>query len=266
MVHAVRHYNLMRLSCLRSLRSRKYLIITGLVPVLIISGYMLWSKQVWEQYTPSYAQWQQDVKLNIKTITTLPTTNSTEQDVLLKRLESVSHRITSEQSSICDITALVKWQQQFILKYGNAQIACHKRTADIVSFQKQLDVMIAYLKNDQELAKIAITVTPSAEISDDAWENQVAGWSEAIDATKNLSVSATFEPTRQRAVERMSAVKVAWQEIIAAHQLKDKAKYIAAQDKLGVGYDGLNDIVVDSKKNLADLSSSLNNAYVRSFK
>lgn len=266
MVVATRDNGIMRLPRLRSVRSKKALVvIISVMLALIAGGYILWSKQVWAQYTPSHAQWHQDIKSEVKALTGLPTGDSKEEDALLLRMEKVSQRITSEQVSACDVSVLVKWQQQFIKEYDDMRMACQKTTADIALFQKQLAIAIDYIKDDQELAKIITTTVPSDELAEGVWEKQVVTWNEAVDATTNLSVSSAFKSTQQRAIERMAAVKVAWQELIAAHQLKDKAKYVAAQDKLGISYDGLNDISTDSEKNLAGIADGLRSAYEESF-
>jgi hypothetical protein len=265
MVISIRYHDMMRLSRLRQMRSKKYLIIASLVlAAFLVGGYILWSKQVWAQYTDIYVKWHQELNTEIKAVSGLPTTTVKEQDALLDRLDGMSQRISSQQAALCATTPLVQWQQRVISAYESAQNDCQKKMTAVVSFQKQLDSVIAYIKNDQELAKILATATPAGELADGVWGDQVSMWSKAIDSTGKLAVSAAFKPTQQQALDRMTAVKVAWQELIAAHQLKDKAKYVEAQNTLGASYDGLNSIMVDSEKRLLVLSSSLNSAYERS--
>jgi hypothetical protein len=266
MVITVRHYDMIRLSRLRQLHSKKYLILASiLLSVFLIGGYALWSKQVWAQYGVTYAKWHQELNAKMRAISVLPTTTVKEQDVILDQFDGVSQRISFKQADLCTVTPLVQWQQRFIAVYESARSDCQKKMTDIVSFQKQLDSVIAYIKNDHELAKIIATATPAGELADGVWGNQVSTWGKAIDSAGKLSVSAAFQPTRQQALDRMTTVKVAWQELIVAHQLKDKVKYIEAQNKLGAAYDGLNDVSVASEKNSAILTDLLSVAYEKSF-
>jgi hypothetical protein len=253
---------MMRLSRLRRLRSKKYLIIASLVLLaFLMGGYILWSKQLWAQYTSTYVQWHQEFNTEIKAVSVLPTTTVKEKNALLDRLDGMSQRISSQQANLCAMTPLVQWQQRAIPAYESARNDCQKKLTAVVSFQNQLDSVIAYIKNDQDLAKILATASPASELEDGVWGEQVAAWSKAIDLTGKLSVSAAFKSTQQQALDRMTAVKVAWQELIAAHQLKDKAKYIDAQNKLGTAYDGLNDVSAASEKNLIGLADLLSRAY-----
>ena len=257
---------MMRLSRLKSLSSKKTrIIIGGIVLALIVGGYMLWSKHAWAQYAASSTQWHQGIESDIKTLTELPVASSKDEDALLVRIKQVTQRIASDQDSVCEVNPLVKWQRQFIKGYSSAISACQKMSANITLFQKQLNVAADYMKDDQALAKIITTINPPGELAEDTWEKQATAWGEAVKAVTDLSVSQAFKPTQQRAVEKMTAVKIAWQELIAAHQLKDKAKYVDAQNKLGTTYDGLNDVSTDSKKNLTGITDSLSAAYTESF-
>lgn len=257
---------MMRLSRLKSLASKKRLIIIGVIVLaLSVGGYILWSKHVWAQYAASSTQWHQGIKSDITTLTELPVASSKDENALLVRIKQVSQRIASDQASICDVNPLVGWQRQFIEGYGSAISACQKMSANVTLFQKRLTVTADYMKDDLALAKIMTTVNPPGELAEDTWDKQVAIWAEAVKATGDLSVSPAFKPTQQRAVEKMTAIKAAWQELVAANQLKDKTKYLDAQNKLGTAYDGLNDVRTDSEKSLTSVTDSLSDAYDKSF-
>lgn len=259
---------MMRLSQLRPPRSKKSLLVMSAAAALLVIGvgaYVAWSKQVWAEYTPAYTQRHQGVHADIKSIAALSVSNTKEQAALLARLESMSNRIDSEQKSLCKVNVWVVWQQQFISSYNDAQTACQKETADIVAFQKRLNLVIAFIKDDQALAEIMSTVTPSGELADSEWEKQVAAWDGVIAAATKLSVSDTFKPTQQRAVEKMSIVKQAWAELILAHQQKDKVKYLAAHSSLGASYDGLSVVSEESNKGMRSLTDILNDAYIKAF-
>ena len=252
----------MRLPRLQPLRSKNYLVLgTALLVVIVISGYFLWSKQVWGQYGTTYPSAHQELNTEIKEINTLPVAGVSEQELLLGKLKGISQRISAERADLCAITPLVRWQQQLIDEYRNIQAECQKDLASLISFQKELDVALAYVESDQQLAAIIAAVAPASELADDAWSDQVAVWNKAIESTRKLSVSAEFKPTQQQAIDQMTTVASAWRELIVAHESKDKAKYVAAQKNLGTMYDGLNDIVTGSELRLSSVLDALGGAY-----
>lgn len=259
---------MMRLSRLRPPRSKRSVLMVGvgiLLILAIVGGYMLWSKQVWAEYTPSYTQRHQEIQSNIKEAATLPVTNAKEQDATLARLKDVSSNMATEQKALCTVNIWVQWQQQMISAYRDAQDACREKASDITTFQNQLNLVIIFIENDRALAKIIDTVVPPNELADNAWGEQEVAWNSAIAAATKLSVSDAYKPTQQRAVEKMTAVKQGWIEFVAAHQQKDKVKYLAAQSKIGTSYDELNAIADESTKGLNALTKVLNASYVRAF-
>lgn len=218
---------------------------------------------MWAQYTPAYMQWHQGVSSDIKKITSLPTTSDKEQAVVQERLLAITHRIKTEQGAVCSVNSLLAWQQKVVSEYNNARLACQKMATNTVAFQQRLSMVMSYISDDQSLAKIITKTSPKGELTDETWANQVAVWNEAIAAAEKLAVSSVFKPTKQQAIDRMAAVKLAWQDVIAAHLAKDKGKYVAAYDKLATSYDGLSEIAVVSEKNLADISGALNGEFVK---
>ena len=155
----------------------------------------------------------------------------------------------------------MRWQQQLIDEYRNIQAECQKDLASLISFQKELDVALAYVESDQQLAAIIAAVAPASELADDAWSDQVAVWNKAIESTRKLSVSAEFKPTLEQAIDQMTTVASAWRELIVADESKDKAKYVAAHKNLGTMFDGLNDIVTGSELRLSSVLDALGGAY-----
>lgn len=257
---------MMRLSRLRPLRSKKYLlIISSLVLVVLLGSYILWSKQTWAQFTPSYTQWQQGVQGDIEEINALPVSTSKEQDVVAAKLTDVSSRIEADYHTLCVLSPLVQWQQKVVSAFHDATISCQKMVANTVTFQKQLATVMAYNAADQALSKIIASVPQSGDLADDSWKKQVAAWDDAVKAAEKMSVSDTFKPTQQLAIKHMMTTKAAWQEIIAAHQAKDKPKYLAAQNTLASAIDGFDEISVTSQQTFTKLSSELEAATAVAF-
>lgn len=266
MVDAVGDWSVIALSRPHGWRSKKALLImSAILFVVAVGSYTLWSRHTWAQYTPRHTQWHQAIKSDVGKVIELPVASEKDQDALLVRLESLSRRISSEQASMCEVPAVVSWQQRFIAGYRDMQTACGKMVAGVALFQKQLTTVTTYIADDRKLAVISAKAVPPSEASDDVWGAQVELWGRVADEVKHLSVSAAFKPTQQVAVERMTAVKAAWQELIAAHQLKDKVKYVAAQSALGASYDGLDTITLDDTKHLSALTDELSAAYLKAF-
>ncbi|MDB5187321.1 MAG: hypothetical protein JWM07_793 [Candidatus Saccharibacteria bacterium] len=248
----------MRLPSVSSLRSKKrLLIICGGLGVLLIAGYIVWSQYTWGQFTPTYTAWHQGVKDDIGKIIALPTTNVKEQDAVATRLVELSSKIDAEHQAVCVVTPIVQWQQEVIPAFNDARMACKKQVASIAEFQKRLTTVIAYSKDDQALTKIIASVPQVSELADDTWEKQVVAWDIAIKSTEKRVIADDFKPTQQLALKQMNAVKSAWQEIISAHQAKDKQKYLAAQTTLASAIDGFSEVATTSQRTFAKLSNEL---------
>lgn len=230
-----------------------------------MGSYILWSKQIWAQFTPSYIQWHQSIKADIDRITALPISTNKEQDVVVARLTDVSNKINTEQRTVCTVNSLVQWQQKMVAVLNDAHVACQKMIASTAEFQKRLAIVIAYSKDDQVLAKIITSVPQSGELADDSWEKQVTAWGDAMKAAEKMSVSDAFKPMQQLAIKHMTATKAAWQEVIAAHQAKDKSKYLAAHSTLASAIDGFNEISVTSQQTFTKLSSELEAVSIDAF-
>jgi hypothetical protein len=123
-----------------------------------------------------------------------------------------------------------------------------------------LQKVIAYIRDDNKLAAILATAPQSGELADTTWEAQVISWQKMITDIEGTTVSPVFTSVKVLAVTRSVAVKDAWQAVIAAHQAKDKAKYLAAQDDLAHALDELNEITITSEKELMPLTAELEKA------
>jgi hypothetical protein len=231
-----------------------------LLCILVIGTYILWSKQVWGQYTPTYVQWHQAIQANVSTAVALPATNAKEQDVVFAQFKDIMRQIDAKQSTLCTINPLIHWQQQVINSLKDMETTCQQKVAAIVMFKSQLKKVIDYNNDDQNLARILTAIPKADELADDTWVKQVEVWDGAVKATEKLAISDNFKATRQLAVEQMTAIKTAWQEVIAAHQAKDKQKYITAQATLATAIDGLDEIAVASEKATIALSNDLGKA------
>lgn len=237
---------------------KRFIIVGSLLSVIIATGvYVLWSKQVWDDYQPSYTQWHQSIKDDTDKAVALPAASVEERTTALVALKKVTQQIGISQDKVCVMHPLVQWQQKLIAKLDEAQIACRKEVDKTTTFKTSLNAIVLYIEDDQELAKIMMAIPQPDEVADDNWEKQVIAWDGAIKSTEKLSVSDSFKPTQQLAIAQMTKMKAAWQGVIAAHQAKDKAAYLTAQGALASAIDELDMIATTSQKTVADLSRQL---------
>lgn len=256
---------MIHLSRLRSLRSKKRLvsILSATVFLLAIAGYIFWSKQAWAQLTPASTQWHQGVKADVDQVVTLPAANEAERDALTRRLLGISQKIDRDEDTICSVNRMAQWQRQVVPSLKDTQRACEDRLGRTTELRKEIDDVLAYVKDEQALAKLISTAPQAGELADGSWEKQMVGWESTAKAAEKMTVSDSFRPTQQVAVKRLASVKVAWQEVIAAHQAKDKQKYLAAQNALASAIDSLNEVATVSQQTFTRLAGELEAAALK---
>lgn len=244
---------------MRSLRPKKRVAILVSILLVIASagGYALWSKQVWGAYQPAYTQQHQNLKNDINQLVKAPTTTPEERKAVLSSFESMSRQTNVSDQKPCHIHPAVAWQAKVWHSLETAQADCVATMTSATKLGGPLQKVTAYIQDDNKLAVILAAAPQSGELADDTWETQVVSWQKLITDTEGLSTSTAFTPVKLLAVTRITAVKNAWQAVVAAHRVKDKAKYLAAQDDLAHALDGLNEITVTSEKELLPLTVEL---------
>ena len=258
----------MNLRRLRTSASRRRIIAIGILVLLLIAlgSYILWSRQIWSQYTPSYVAWQTEVKAAADKIVTLPLVTDDDRKTFNTQLNALSVRINEKKVAICNVNPAVQWQSAFMQSLKQARASCQASAAEVSEFNNQLSAIVAFNDDDRKLAEILQNVSRGTEVNEEAWPKQVEAWNGAIRSTRELTPTEDFKPVQQRAVEKMTAVKVAWEGLIAAHQAKDKAKYTAAVAAVGVSYDNLDDITTASEAAVTALAKDLQSRYQAAFK
>ncbi|MET0980113.1 MAG: hypothetical protein ABWX90_02555 [Candidatus Saccharimonadales bacterium] len=249
----------MRLRRLRSLHPKKLVIILTCVLLVVIgvSVYAFWSKSVWDAYQPSYINQHQNLKNDINKLVKAPTTTSDDRKVVLSGLEHASQQTDMSSQTMCRVHSAVAWQTKVWRNLESAQAACVETMTNLSKIGSPLQKATAYIKDDNKLAAILAAVPQSGELADDAWQSQIDSWQKAETEASAMTVSPAFSPVKKLAVSQLSAVKAAWQAVVAAHQAKDKTKYLAAQDNLATALDELNEIPILSEKELGGLTEEL---------
>jgi hypothetical protein len=231
--------------------------------LLILIGvvsYGLWSKQTWDAYQPTYTQRHQAIIADVTAITTAKATTDKERRDVLTSLKKLTEKIQTTDQTVCHTHPLIAWQVKISNELNAAQSSCAAMVSKVTRLEAPLKKVTTYTKNDNELAAILATVPQSSELADDAWDKQVSIWQDAGKAMEKLSVSSEFTPVKQLATAKTLSVRDAWQAVIAAHQAKDKSKYLAAQGDLARALDALNEITVLSEKELQPLRTELEKA------
>jgi hypothetical protein len=253
---------MINLSRIRPIHSKKRLIIfAGVLLVLVLAvAYSLWSKQTWDVYRPTYTQQEQAIKIDLATVATAKVTTPEERTEVLAHLVTLSEKIATTDQAVCHIHPFVAWQAKLGKALAAAQADCSAMVSQVAQLQTPLKKVTTYTKNDNELATILAAIPQTGELADDTWDKQVVLWQDCASAVDRLSVGSDFAPVKQSALTKVNAVRDAWQAVIAAHQAKDKAKYIAAQGGLAQSLDGLNELSVTSEKELSGLVKELEKA------
>lgn len=234
--------------------------------ILVAVGYGLWSKSVWAEYEPSYTQWRQSVKTDVDRAVALPIKTAKEREAALTAHQEVVQRVTTTHQAQCDVPAWVGWQMRFIDSLQARQATCRAELDKVVQFKSALERVIAYLKDDVAIAKIIATIPQPDELADAEWPQQVETWGVIIQKTTNLTVSESFEPTKIELLARMSAIRTAWQKVIAASDANDRAAYVDAQKTLAAAYDDINELIMEGHTDsLTELLQPLPAAYNKAF-
>ncbi|MDB5187242.1 MAG: hypothetical protein JWM07_714 [Candidatus Saccharibacteria bacterium] len=199
--------------------------------------------------------------LDIRSTVDLPVPTAKEQSVVSARLKAISLRIEGDQHAVCGVHSLIQWQQNIIPTFKNTRADCQKIVASVVDFQKQLAKIIAYDNDDQALAGILSTVPQMSEVAEDAMEARMTAWDNTAKNIEKMKVSDAFKLTQQTASKHSMAIKIAWADIIAAHQAKDKQKYLAAQNSLAAAIDDFNEVSNTSQQSVAVLAGDLEKAF-----
>lgn len=159
----------------------------------------------------------------------------------------------------------MQWQSKIIASLEQARKACQATYGDIQAFRSQLSIITVHTDDDQKLADILRQAPQAAELNEDGLVQQISAWNSVIDSLNKMSPSATFKPVHQEAVKKTTGIKAGWEEVVAAHQAKDKAKYTAAVAALGDSYDELDALTTIGESSIATLAADLQNKYQLTF-
>lgn len=218
----------------RLLRTRWFVILVTVLLVLASLGvYAWWSKTSWGAYENRFTKLQQNAKKQLEATFSLQSDTQQERQAKLGGLAKLSDDVSS-LGELCSQNTLIAWQR-VIKTYAEQEEACKAAQTSLTSFQGSLKITIEYLQNEHALAKYLALAPTQAETSETDWEGQLSAWRSVADSIKNTTSSGRFDSVKQVATEVSSGIIKGWEEVLAAHQAKDKARYIkATQDPGGL--------------------------------
>lgn len=245
----------------RFIRSRWFVVGVLVLAILgVIGAYIWWSQSSWAAYERKYIGLRRDIDSKLTAVFSLQSDTSQQRQEKTANLAKFISDIDAMGDSFCHQNALVGWQRAFS-QYKTQEESCKGVVVATKALNDQLKIAVTYLQQEQALAK-QLAATPSqTEVAEGEFEQQLTTWRGVYDGIKNANASSEFEPVKQAALGTIGGIVKSWEEIIAAHQAKDKARYIKAIQTLAAAYDGLQTISSISTPHLTEVAKRTKEAY-----
>lgn len=259
MVNTVRDHTMKQLKESTGLRAvvgkhKKLIIVSSIVVVFVgvVGGYCWWSLAGWNAVESQTRTAKQDMHHYLTGAVALPMSTADERAKKLTALETTSQRIESYKN-ICNVPVLVEWQRA-IDTFKKQQDACRDTLAEFDRFKTSLKDITDYLYDDKTVAALVVTAsTSSVDLDEASWPETAAKWHTLAEKIKPLKVSGRFEPVLKRITTEAEYMDASWQEVVAAHTAKDRARYEKAKDELSKSYGTFKDAVELSRSSIEPL-------------
>lgn len=233
--------------------------------LIVFCSYFLYSLYEWGQYESRYKDWRASIKSQTDQAFALSSSDPKARAAKLAALKKISDRLATTRSTACQVNRLIEWQH--ILKsLEDRQDQCNQVAHSLDNFKKSLDQINSYLTEENALGSIFAALPPAKDqLAEDEWQAYGTAWHSAAENATKLSTQGAFMQTRQVAVSTLQGIDAAWQEVLAAHAAKDKARYTKAEAALIQAYSSLESIKSTSEVQLDALVKSLQNFYKIAF-
>ena len=243
------------------IRSR-WFIIGALVLLALgsIGAYIWWSQNSWSDYEKKYRSARQNIDAKLTQAFSLQSDTSDERQQKVTQLAGLSEEIEGINDSFCRQNVFIDWQGAFG-EYKAHEESCKVVVASIGAFNDQLRSAVEYLKQEQALARQLGAAPAQAEVAEGDFEGQLAAWRSVYEGFKNASASDDFDSIKQAALSGAEGIVKNGEEVIAAHQAKDKARYLKATQALAAAYDNLQAVVSTNTTRLAEVATRVKEAY-----
>jgi hypothetical protein len=242
------------------MRSRWFIIGAFASIIALAAAYGWWSNITWNSYENQYVSLQKRIDAQLTATFSLQSDTSDEKQVKLAELSKLQAELGSN-NSLCSQNKLIDWQQRVIKEYAKRDERCREVQSLVASFEVQLRAVVEYLQNEHTLADILAAGPSQAEVNESEFEGQLQAWHSIAESIKNTRSAGSFGTVKQSAMDTMGNVVKAWEEVITAHQAKDKVRYTKATQELAASYDRLGNIAAASTIELTKIAANLKEAY-----
>ena len=221
-------------------RTSKMLLFYVLIGIfaLSIGGYVWWSVASWSAYEQKYTEKQHSIQHNLESVWNMPADTVEQKQAKLAQLASASTEIAKVDPETCNQTLFIEWQRVIQANSERAR-ACKDMVQSVQNFSASLRPAVEFLQQGEAMAKIMAHAPSKTEVAEADFSGQLSAWRTTLDAVNNISTGNEFGAVKQAARGSTEGVIKAWEEIIAAHEAKDKARYTKAVQALAAAYDRL---------------------------
>lgn len=228
--------------------------------LVLVGGYALFSWVTWQGYEGNYTQWQASIKSQTDEALWVK-----DPSTKLAALKNLSKTLIGAKDTVCSAHVLIKWQE--VLKsIKEREEKCQQALQRVSNLSKKLQATTQYLEEEKALGNVLTSVPHDKDrLPETDWQAQATAWHTAAQTGAKLSAHDSFSTTKQAAVATLQKIDAAWQEVLAAHTAKDKARFLQAQASLVQEYGGLGEITTISTNNFQALLDELQKAYNTAF-
>lgn len=199
--------------------------------------YGIWSKAAWDNLGRS-KETKASILRQIETALALPTNTSEEREAKKEALQQTTQTIQN-LGSPCYIAEVIVWQQ-FMGDLKQQQERCAEDENKIRQVDERLRPIITFLQDDATVAQALTELQAQrAEIGEADFAATAMVWERAAQNVRNVEVSEPFLPVGEATSASLEAGVVKWKELIAAHEAKNKAGFLRAQQELAAVSDQL---------------------------
>lgn len=184
---------------------------------------------------------RQEITASLKQAVALPVSSSDERAKKVTAFQGIEEQIDSYQN-MCQISPLVQ-RQSAISSLRAKQDICQSTLKQLDTTRVSLSAVTDFLHDEQAVALLVATAgSLPGELNEGSWQDVAVKWHVLAEKLSALKVSAHFEPVHKRLITESAHMNASWQEVLAAHAAKDRARYEKAIDELSKSYGSFKDV------------------------
>lgn len=232
----------------------------GLFACLLIA-YSMWSKSAWDKVAYS-SKVKASVIAQVEMAFALPTNSGEEREAKKEALAKVI-QVAAGSNDLCFIPEMITWQQVI----NNLEVQkqrCNENKDKIQQLEQNLQPVLLFLQDDANVAKaLSGLQTQKSEIAEGEFTAIAALWNNTTQDVSSVMVSEHFAPVKESLVTSLQAGSAKWREMLAAHEAKDKGRFVKAQQEIAVAYDHLFEVREIEQQELVKYIESFRHTLVK---